>query len=233
MLDVVGEDNVMIEMDYPHSDTTWPHSIKLAHERLNAADLSRRGAVQDPPGQRREAVPLHADGPADRLTHRVPSGWPVPRAGGTDRRPGRPPGHSQGARVGGTVDVTEPSGSTSTRRSSRTCTTGLVRTRLADEPDGAGWDYGTSAGYLAELVAYWRDEFDWFAAQDRLNALPQFTALVDGVDLHFAHLRGRGPTRCPILLVHGWPSGYLEMTKLAPLLADPAAAGATRPTPST
>jgi predicted TIM-barrel fold metal-dependent hydrolase len=40
MLDVVGEDNVMIEMDYPHSDTTWPHSIKLAHERLNAANLS-------------------------------------------------------------------------------------------------------------------------------------------------------------------------------------------------
>ena len=40
MLDVVGEDNVMIEMDYPHSDTTWPHSIKLAHERLEAAGLS-------------------------------------------------------------------------------------------------------------------------------------------------------------------------------------------------
>ena len=40
MLDVVGEDNVMIEMDYPHSDTTWPHSIKLAQERLNAAGLS-------------------------------------------------------------------------------------------------------------------------------------------------------------------------------------------------
>ena len=39
MLDVVGEDNVMIEMDYPHSDTTWPHSLKLAHERLNAANI--------------------------------------------------------------------------------------------------------------------------------------------------------------------------------------------------
>ncbi len=40
MLDMVGEDNVMIEVDYPHSDTTWPHSIKLAHERLDAANLS-------------------------------------------------------------------------------------------------------------------------------------------------------------------------------------------------
>jgi len=101
----------------------------------------------------------------------------------------------------------------------------LVRTRLADEPEAAAWDYGTSAPYLAELVAYWRDEFDWFAAQDRLNTLPQFMTEIDGVALHFAHLRGRGPDPLPILLVHGWPSGYLEMTKLAPLLADPAATG--------
>ena len=102
----------------------------------------------------------------------------------------------------------------------------LARTRLADEPAGAGWDYGTSATYLAELVAYWHDEFDWGARQAQLNALPQSMATVDGTRVHFAHLEGRGPAPLPLLLVHGWPSGYLEMTKLAPLLADPGAHGA-------
>lgn len=101
----------------------------------------------------------------------------------------------------------------------------LARTRLAEEPDGAGWDYGTSAGYLAELVDHWHTRFDWFEQQEQLNELPQFRARVGGVTVHFAHLRGRGPSPMPVVLVHGWPSGYLEMTKLAPLLADPGAHG--------
>ena len=105
----------------------------------------------------------------------------------------------------------------------------LALTRLADEPDDAGWDYGTSASYLRELVEYWRTVFDWRQQEKRLNALPQFRAVVDGVQVHFAHRPGRngsGPDPLPILLVHGWPSGYLEMTKLAPLLSDPASHGA-------
>jgi pimeloyl-ACP methyl ester carboxylesterase len=101
----------------------------------------------------------------------------------------------------------------------------LARTRLAEAPEGAGWDYGTDAAYLAELVGYWRDEFDWPAQQERLNALPQWLADIDGVRMHFVHQAGVGPNPCPIVLVHGWPSGYLEMTRLIPLLSDPAAHG--------
>jgi pimeloyl-ACP methyl ester carboxylesterase len=101
----------------------------------------------------------------------------------------------------------------------------LARTRLAEEPVGAGWDYGTSAGYLAELVEYWHSGFDWFEQQEHLNQLPQFRASVDGAIVHFAHQRGTGPRPLPLVLVHGWPSGYLEMTKLVPLLADPGAHG--------
>ncbi len=97
--------------------------------------------------------------------------------------------------------------------------------RLAEEPPDAGWDYGTNAAYLAELVAYWADGFDWYAQQARLNEVPQHTAVVDGVTVHFARQPGVGPDPLPILLVHGWPSGYLEMTKLLPLLADPGAHG--------
>src|SRR5918996_2089639 len=66
---------------------------------------------------------------------------------------------------------------------------------------------------------------DWREQERRLNALPQFRAVVDGVRVHFAHQPGRGPDPLPIVLVHGWPSGFPEMTKLVPLLADPAAHG--------
>ena len=81
MLDVVGEDNVMIETDYPHSDTTWPYSLKLAHERLDAAGLSPERPVQDPARQRREAVPVRGVG--------APQGDPalaLTPAGRRDRR---------------------------------------------------------------------------------------------------------------------------------------------------
>lgn len=102
----------------------------------------------------------------------------------------------------------------------------LARTRLAEEPPGAGWDYGTSARFLAELVDHWRDRFDWFAQQERLNAMPNHLVEVPGARMHLVHERGKGDRPLPIVLAHGWPSGYLEMTKLVPLLADPGAAGA-------
>ncbi len=57
----------------------------------------------------------------------------------------------------------------------------LARTRFPDEIAGGGWTYGTNLSYLRDLVAYWRDRFDWRAAEARLNALPQFRADVDGV----------------------------------------------------
>jgi len=101
----------------------------------------------------------------------------------------------------------------------------LERTRLADDPPGAEWEYGTNGAYLGELVEYWRTTFDWRAQEERLNAVPQFVAQVDGARIHFAHQRGAGPEPFPIMLTHGWPTGYPEMTKLIPLLADPAAHG--------
>src|SRR5438552_3982499 len=64
----------------------------------------------------------------------------------------------------------------------------LARTRFPDEIAGGGWTYGTNLSYLRDLVAYWRDRFDWRAAEARLNALPQFRADVDGLGIHFIHL---------------------------------------------
>lgn len=101
----------------------------------------------------------------------------------------------------------------------------IARTRWPDEIAHSGWDYGTNRAYLKELLDYWRDGFDWRAQEAKLNAFHHFLAEVDGLRLHFLHERGRGPDPIPIVLVHGWPSTFFEMTKLVPLLADPVAHG--------
>ncbi|NEA30578.1 epoxide hydrolase family protein [Streptomyces sp. SID13031] len=68
------------------------------------------------------------------------------------------------------------------------------------------------------LLAYWRDGYDWRAEERRLNKFPQFRATVDGVGLHFLHVRGSGPDPLPLLLTNGWPSSFVEyLAVLEPL----------------
>jgi pimeloyl-ACP methyl ester carboxylesterase len=101
----------------------------------------------------------------------------------------------------------------------------LARTRFAPALSGPDWTHGTPPGYLAELVEYWRAEFDWRAAEKRLNALPQFTAGIDGQNLHFVHAKGIGPKPFPLLFSHGWPGSFWEVHKIIGPLTDPAAHG--------
>ena len=101
----------------------------------------------------------------------------------------------------------------------------LANTRFPDQAPDAPWAYGTDLGYMRELVAYWRDTFDWRAQEDRLNALPQFKVKLAGIDLHFLHVRGKGPNPVPLLLSHGWPGSVFEFLQLIPRLTDPARFG--------
>jgi len=101
----------------------------------------------------------------------------------------------------------------------------LEQTRWPDEVAGAGWDYGVDLGYLKELVAYWRDGFDWRAQEQALNRLAHVRIEIDGAGLHFVHERGQGPNSMPLLLIHGWPDSIVRFAKLIPLLTDPAAHG--------
>ena len=100
----------------------------------------------------------------------------------------------------------------------------LARTRFAPTLS-EDWTHGTPPGYLAELVEYWRTKFDWAAAEAKLNELPQFTAPVQGTDLHFAHVEGTGPSPLPLLFSHGWPGSFWEVSKIIGPLTDPAAHG--------
>src|ERR1051325_2824633 len=96
----------------------------------------------------------------------------------------------------------------------------LARTRWPDEIAGAGWEYGSNSRYLRELIEYWRNEFDWRAQEQIINALPQFRASVGGLNIHFIHARGKGERPLPLILTHGWPSSFLEMLKVIPMLTD-------------
>ena len=98
----------------------------------------------------------------------------------------------------------------------------LARTRFADQAPGPPWAYGTDVTYLRSLVDYWRDAFDWRAAEGRLNAFPQFKVALHGIDLHYLHVEGKGPAPCPLLLSHGWPGSVFEFLDIIPRLTDPA-----------
>ena len=101
----------------------------------------------------------------------------------------------------------------------------LARTRWPDELEGAAWDYGSNLSYIKELADYWMKSFDWRAQEEAINALPHYRALVDGLGIHFIHQRGQGPQPFPLVITHGWPSSFVEMLKIIPLLADPGSHG--------
>ena len=101
----------------------------------------------------------------------------------------------------------------------------LTRIRLPDQAPGAPWAYGTDLGYMRQLVEYWRSTFDWRAEEARLNAFPQYKVPLRGIDLHFFHVPGQGPSPCPLLLLHGWPGSVFEFLELIPRLTDPARFG--------
>ena len=101
----------------------------------------------------------------------------------------------------------------------------LARTRFPGEINTSSWDYGTNLAYLKNLVSYWRDTYDWRAAERRLNQFDQFTTTIDGLDIHFVHQRSRNANAMPVVISHGWPGSFVEFTKIIPLLTDPAAHG--------
>ena len=107
----------------------------------------------------------------------------------------------------------------------------LAHTRYPIQTPSAPWDAGVDLGFLAKLVEEWRGDFDWRAAEARLNAFPQFTALVRGERIHFVHLRAPrsrdASDPIPIVLSHGWPYSFIEMLSLAGFLVNPDSRGGT------
>jgi len=89
---------------------------------------------------------------------------------------------------------------------------------------GDDWDTGIPSAYLRELVDAWRD-FDWGGYQARLNEVPQYTTVIDGQVIHFAHVTSAEPGAVPLLVTHGWPGSFLEFLHLIGPMTDPARYG--------
>ena len=105
----------------------------------------------------------------------------------------------------------------------------IRNTRWPDAAPGEPWEQGTDLDYLRRLLAYWANEFDWRAQERALNATSQFQAELDGVRIHFVHARAKRGDGIPLILTHGWPSTFVELLPLVPLLTDPDAHGIEGP----
>jgi microsomal epoxide hydrolase len=101
----------------------------------------------------------------------------------------------------------------------------LASARLPPD-DATDWDAGASPAYMRELLAYWRDRFNWREQEAALNSLRHFRTEIDGTMLHYIHERGPGSQPLPLILTHGYPDSFVRFLKLIPLLTDPASHGA-------
>jgi pimeloyl-ACP methyl ester carboxylesterase len=84
---------------------------------------------------------------------------------------------------------------------------------------------GVQLATMKELVKYWQADYDWRKVETRLNALPQYITEIDGVDIHFIHVRSKKNNALPIIITHGWPGSILELLKVIGPLTDPTAYG--------
>src|SRR5688500_3676390 len=97
----------------------------------------------------------------------------------------------------------------------------LQATRWPDKETVADQSQGAQLATLRELVRYWATEYDWRKGEAKLNAFPQFMTKVDGVDIHFIHVKSRHPNAMPLIIAHGWPGSVFEQIKLIEPLTNP------------
>ncbi len=101
----------------------------------------------------------------------------------------------------------------------------LDQTRWPERETATGWDQGVPIGRLRALVDYWRHGYDWRRCEAMLNGFGQFKMMIDGIDVHFLHIRSRHANAMPLLLTHGWPGSVIEFHKVIGPLTDPSAHG--------
>ncbi len=101
----------------------------------------------------------------------------------------------------------------------------LAATRWPDQETVGDRSQGAQLAELQELVRYWGTDYDWRKGEAKLNTFPQFKTEIDGVDIHFFHVKSRHPNAIPLIITHGWPGSVFEQIKLIGPLTDPTAFG--------
>ena len=94
-------------------------------------------------------------------------------------------------------------------------------TRWPEKEPVSDWSQGTPLAVLQDLVAYWRDEYDWRRCEARLNALGQYITEIDGLDIHFLHVRSPRADAMPVVMTHGWPGSVIEFMGVIDALTNP------------
>ncbi|CAN5227267.1 epoxide hydrolase [soil metagenome] len=101
----------------------------------------------------------------------------------------------------------------------------IRNTRWAPDFGNEDWGYGVERGWLEDMTRYWSEEFDWRDQERQINEFPQFMVEIDGIPIHFIHVKGKGPSPKPLILSHGWPWTFWDWRKVILPLSDPAAYG--------
>jgi pimeloyl-ACP methyl ester carboxylesterase len=101
----------------------------------------------------------------------------------------------------------------------------IAATRWPSKELVADRSQGVQLETMQELARYWETDYDWRKAESKLNALPQFTTEIDGVDIHFIHVKSRHEKALPLIMTHGWPGSVIELLEIVGPLTDPTAYG--------
>jgi pimeloyl-ACP methyl ester carboxylesterase len=101
----------------------------------------------------------------------------------------------------------------------------IAATRWPDKETVSDSSQGVPLATIRELARYWATDYDWRKAEAKLNAFPQFVTNIDGLDIHFIHVRSKNPNALPIIITHGWPGSIIEQLKIIDPLVNPAAHG--------
>src|SRR5688572_15933038 len=97
----------------------------------------------------------------------------------------------------------------------------ILTTRWPGKETVADQSQGAQLAKLQALVNYWGKEYDWRKGEARLNAYPQFKTMIDGLDIHFIHVKSSHPNALPLIITHGWPGSVFEQIKLIDPLTNP------------
>src|SRR3984893_14066623 len=101
----------------------------------------------------------------------------------------------------------------------------LAVTRLPDQETVSDFSQGVPIKTIKQILQHWRTEYDWRKVEARLNAVPNFKTEIDGLDIHFIHVRSKHETALPLLVTHGWPGSIIEQLKIIDPLTNPTAHG--------
>ena len=101
----------------------------------------------------------------------------------------------------------------------------MLATQWPEKETVADASQGVPLATMRELARYWATDYDWRKGEAKLNALPQFITEIDGLDIHFIHVRSKHENALPLVVTHGWPGSIIEQLKIIDPLTDPTAYG--------